>query len=160
MMSTQQDFLKNEFINLIKSIPTDTSPKWGKMSFQQMVEHFVDVMKIASGKTAFPEILTPEDRLEKMRAFMMSNKPFQENTKNPLLPETPAPVRSVSPEAAITELEKEIRFFFSVFENNNLHITRNPLFGDLTYDENLHLLYKHAWHHLRQFGIGMEGIKN
>lgn len=159
MTSTQHDFLKNEFVGLLKQVPADTPPKWGKMSFQQMVEHFANVMRVASGKAVFPNILTPEDRLVKMREFMMSDKPFQENTKNPLMPETPAPVKNATLEAAINELDEEVKFFFSVFDANNLQTTRNPLFGDLTYEQNLQLLYKHAWHHLKQFGIGMERSK-
>jgi hypothetical protein len=31
--------------------------------------------------------------------------------------------------------------------------TRNPFFGDLNFAENVHLLHKHALHHLRQFGV-------
>ena len=84
---------------------------------------------------------------------MLSEKPFKENTANPLLPEVPAPVINISTEEAINELQKEINYFFSVFEKNNLQITRSPFFGDLNFEENVHLLFKHASHHLRQFGV-------
>ena len=88
-----------------------------------------------------------------MREFLMSDKPFRENTPNPLVPEVPAPVISPSIDDAISEQQTELNFFFSVFEKNNLQVTRNPLFGDLNFDENVQLLYKHALHHLRQFGV-------
>ncbi|HWJ90418.1 MAG TPA: hypothetical protein VNR87_04865, partial [Flavisolibacter sp.] len=65
----------------------------------------------------------------------------------------PAPVKNISCNAALDELENEIKHFFSVFEKNNLRVTRNPFFGDLNYEENIHLLHKHALHHLRQFGV-------
>jgi hypothetical protein len=71
------------------------------------------------------------------------------------MPETPAPVKNVSTEEAISELQQEIDFFFSVFEKNNLQVTRSPFFGDLNYEQNIHLLYKHAQHHLRQFGVSI-----
>jgi hypothetical protein len=58
-----------------------------------------------------------------------------------------------SAEDAINELQKEFDFFFSVFEKNNLQVTRSPFYGDLNYEENVHLLHKHALHHLRQFGV-------
>ena len=86
---------------------------------------------------------------------MLSDKPFRENTANPLMPEVPAPVKNISCKAALDELEGEIKYFFSVFEKNNLKVTRNPFFGDLNFDENIHLLYKHALHHLRQFGVAV-----
>jgi hypothetical protein len=87
-----------------------------------------------------------------VRAFLESEKPFRENTPNALMPEIPAPVRNPSKEEALKELKNEIDFFFSVFEKNNLQVTRNPFFGDLNYEQNVQLLYKHAMHHLKQFG--------
>jgi hypothetical protein len=123
------------------------------MTVQQMIEHFADYMRIASGKAVFTEIITPPEQLDKMRNFLESDKPFRENTKNPLMPEVPAPVRNPSKAEAIKELKEELGYFFSVFEINNLQVTRNPFFGDLNYEQNIQLLYKHACHHLRQFGV-------
>lgn len=152
-MNAKADFLKKRFIPLLRNTPVDAQPLWGKMTFQQMVEHFADYTRIASGKTVHTEILTPADQLQRARDFIMSDKPFRENTANALMPEVPAPVRNASLQQAIAELETEIRFFFDVFEKNNLQVTRNPFFGDLNYEQNVHLLYKHALHHLRQFGL-------
>jgi hypothetical protein len=147
------EFLKRRLVPLLKQIPSDTQPHWGKMTLQQMIEHFSDSVRIASGKTAHPDFVFPPEQLQKYREFMLSEKPFKENTANPLMPEVPAPVINVSTQEAINELQKEINFFFSVFEKNNLQVTRSPFYGDLNYEQNVHLLHKHALHHLRQFGI-------
>jgi hypothetical protein len=120
------------------------------------VEHFSDSVRIASGKTRYSEIVTPEAHLDKMRSFLVSDKPFRENTMNPLMPEVPAPVRNRSAEEAINELKSELADFFSSFEKAPIQVTRNPIFGDLNFEENVQLLYKHALHHLRQFGITIE----
>ena len=88
-----------------------------------------------------------------MRDFVMSDKPFRENTPNPLMPEVPAPVRNPSVEEAIKELKNEMDYFFTVFNKNNLRVTRNPFYGDLNYEQNVQLLHKHALHHLKQFGV-------
>jgi hypothetical protein len=56
-------------------------------------------------------------------------------------------------QAAIGELQQELINFFEVFENNPQLLTRNPFFGDLNFDQNVQLLYKHALHHLKQFGV-------
>lgn len=146
-------FLKNDFISLLKQTSTDTLPAWGKMGLQQMIEHFSDAVRLASGKIAVTQIFTPEENLPKMRDFLMSDKPFRENTPNPLMPETPAPVRNKTIDEALAELKQEIETFFSVFQNNNQQQTRNPFFGDLNFEQNVQLLYKHALHHLRQFGL-------
>src|SRR5215208_1736175 len=148
-------FLKHRFVALLKQLPSDTPPKWGKMTLQQMIEHFADYTRIASGKIPFTDVITPPENLQRARDFLMSDKPFKENTPNPLMPEVPAPVKNPSVEEAIKELQTEINFFFSVFEKNNLQVTRNPFFGDLNYEQNIQLLYKHALHHLRQFGVSI-----
>jgi hypothetical protein len=153
MNAEKADFLRNHFVPLLQEIPTETPAAWGKMTLQQMIEHFADYTRIASGKVAHAEILTPPEQLDKARAFLESEKPFRENTSNPLMPETPAPVRNPSKAEAIKELKKEIDDFFTVFEKNKLQTTRNPFFGDLNYEQNVQLLHKHALHHLKQFGV-------
>jgi hypothetical protein len=153
MIPDKEAFIKKDFIALLKNIPSDTRPNWGKMTLQQMIEHFADSMRVASGRAVVRKVLTPEANLQKMQDFIMSDKPFRENTPNALLSETPAPVRNKTIEGAVKELEAEINYFFTVFETNKLQTSRNPFFGDLTYEQNIHLLYKHARHHLRQFGV-------
>jgi hypothetical protein len=150
-MEDKAQFLREEFIPLLEQLPSETKPAWGKMTVQQMIEHFSDSVGIASGKIVHTDIITPPEHLEKMRSFLESEKPFRENTVNPLMPEVPAPVRNPSKAEAVKELKEELTFFFSVFEKNNLQVTRNPFFGDLNYEQNIQLLYKHALHHLRQF---------
>mgnify|MGYP000939471571 CR=1 FL=1 len=83
----------------------------------------------------------------------MSDKPFKENVKNPLLGEEPRPVRYHTPQAAIGALQQELIYFFEAFAANPKLTTRNPFFGDLNFEQNVQLLYKHSLHHLRQFGV-------
>jgi hypothetical protein len=153
MNAEKTEFLKYRFVSLLKQIPTETPPQWGKMALQQMIEHFSESVRIASGKTVHTDFIFPPEQLKKYRDFVLSEKPFKENTVNPLMPEVPAPVINVSTEEAINELQKELNYFFSVFEKNKLQVTRSPFYGDLNYEENIHLLHKHALHHLRQFGV-------
>ena len=55
--------------------------------------------------------------------------------------------------AAIGALQQELIYFFEAFEKDPGFITRNPFFGDLNFEQSVQLLYKHALHHLRQFGV-------
>lgn len=153
MNEAKAAFLRNRLVPLLQNIPTETPPAWGKMTVQQMIEHFADAVRVASGVSVHTDVVTPAERLEKLRAFLESEDPFRKNTLNPLLPETPAPVRNPSREAAIKELKEEVDAFFAAFEQGNLQTTRNPIFGDLSYEQNVQLLYKHALHHLNQFGV-------
>lgn len=117
-----------------------------------MVEHFIDVTMVASGKIKLP-VVTPADRLGRFREFMMSEKPFKENTKSPVLAEEPAPLKKHTKEAAIGKLQEELIHFFEAFEKEPGLITTHPVFGELNFDENIQIMHKHALHHLRQFGI-------
>jgi hypothetical protein len=148
----KENFIRTKLVPLLQKLRTDTTPLWGKMSVQQMIEHLTDVVMVASGKIKLP-IITPPDRLPKLREFMLGDKPFKENTKSPVVSEEPAPVKKHTKEAAIGKLQEEIIYFFERFEKTPGLKTTNPVFGELDFDMNIQLLYKHALHHLRQFGI-------
>jgi hypothetical protein len=154
MSIEKENFLRTKLVTYLQQLDPATPPRWGKMNVQQMIEHFAgEVMRNASGRSKIDTILTPPENLERMREFMMSDKPFKENTKNPLMDEEPAPPRHKTVQAAIGELQEEIIYFFEVYEKDHRLIIRNPFFGDLNFEQNVQLLYKHALHHLRQFGV-------
>ena len=148
----KENFLRTKLIFLLQKLKTDAPPLWGKMNAQQMIEHFTDVMMVASGKIKLP-VVTPPERLPKLQEFMMSEKPFKENTKSPVLAEEPVPLKKHTKEAAIGKLQEEIIYFFEAFEKKPDLKTTNPVFGELDFEMNIQLLHKHALHHLKQFGI-------
>ncbi len=153
-MADQQklDFLLHKLPALFAKLDPDTKGNWGVMNAQQMVEHFILSVKNASGKFTLP-LVNEGERLEKIRAFMFSDKPFKENTKNPLMSEEPLPRHYPSMQVAIDKLQTELNHFAGVFQQNPSLITLNPIFGELDFEGNVQLLYKHAMHHLKQFGI-------
>ncbi|QEC68616.1 hypothetical protein FRZ67_15350 [Panacibacter ginsenosidivorans] len=152
MNTVKLEFLENEMISLFKKISPDTKPLWGVMNAQQMVEHFSETTRYANGKIKLP-LFTDLDYLPKLRVFMLSERPFRENTKNPMLGETPAATRNASLQEAVAELESEVNHFFAAFARNENLITQNPIFGELNFEQNVHLIHKHALHHLKQFGM-------
>jgi hypothetical protein len=154
MSIEKENFLRTKFVTYLQQINPATSPRWGKMSVQHMIEHFGgDAVRNANGHLRIEKILTPPERLEAMREFLMSEKPFKENTKNVLMGEEPAPLRYKTVQAAIGALQQELIYFFEVYAANPQMIIRNPFFGDLNFEQNVQLLYKHALHHLKQFGV-------
>ena len=154
MSFEKENFLRTRLVRYLQQLDPATPPKWGKMSVQQMIEHYAgDAVRNASGRLEFDKIVTPQERLPAYRDFMMSDRPFKENTRNPLLREEPASLRFNTVQAAIGALQQELIFFFEAFTKNPLLITRNPIFGDLNFEQNVQLLHKHALHHLRQFGV-------
>jgi hypothetical protein len=154
MSIEKENFLRTKFIGYLQRMDPATPARFGKMNVQQMIEHFnADGVQVANGRKKFDKILTAPETLERMREFMMSDKPFHENTPNPLLPKEPAPTHYRTVQGAIGALQEELIYFFEVFEKDPHLITRNPFFGDLSFEQNVQLLYKHALHHLRQFGV-------
>ena len=146
------NFLKTEFPNLLKGLNPDAKGNWGVMNGQQMVEHMTDAFSWASDKHSL-KLHTPIEQVGKYKEFAMSDKEFKPNTKNALMAETAYPLRNTSMQNAIAELEKEIECFITYFENNKGAIITNPFFGDLNFEEQTHLLHKHAIHHCKQFGL-------
>ncbi|MBL7747328.1 MAG: hypothetical protein JNM19_07885 [Chitinophagaceae bacterium] len=154
MSIEKENFLRTKLISYLQRLDPATAPKWGKMSVQQMIEHYAgDAVRNANGHLKTDTILTPPEQLERMREFMMSEKPFKENTRNPLMGDEPRPLRYKTVQGAIGALQQELIFFFETYEKNPGLVTRNPFFGDLNFEQNVQLLYKHALHHLRQFGV-------
>ncbi len=148
----KKEFLVSEFCEILLSIDENTKPLFGKMNFQQMVEHFSDSVRIANGK-AIVDFEQDDAITEKMKIFMMSDKPFRENTPNPLIPDEPGAVKNNTIQDAIAELQQEINDFELYFNQHPEAKMRNPFFGNLNFDEWIHLLHKHALHHLKQFGF-------
>jgi hypothetical protein len=154
MSIEKENFLRTKLVAYLQRLDPATPPHWGKMNVQQMIEHYAsDAVRNASGRLKSDHIMTAPENLGRMREFMMSNKPFKENTKNPLMGEEPAQLRYKTVQAAIGALQQELIYFFEAFEKNPELVTRNPFFGDLNFEQNVLLLYKHALHHLRQFGV-------
>jgi hypothetical protein len=149
-------FLKEEYTRLLRQLDPSAERRWGKMNVQQMVEHMADSVRIANGNDPH-ELVSPEEHVPKMQAFLMSDKPFKENTPNRLLPDEPVAVRHEDIKASIDELQREIDQLFRVFEEEGKTVM-NPFFGSLNHDMWIQLLHKHAWHHLKQFGVEQETV--
>jgi hypothetical protein len=152
MDQSKVTFLKKDFVYQLKHLAPDAPPKWGKMNGQQMVEHFVHSVKVASGKVQLPDVYN-EEQMQKGLAWVMTDKPFRENTVNPALPGTPAAPLHATMQQSIEELQQELNYFFDLFEKKPGLRIRNFLFGDMNFEEQVQLLYKHAQHHLKQFGL-------
>jgi hypothetical protein len=151
-MNAKEKFLKEELTPLLSKLPPEQKGSWGKMNAQQMVEHMSNAFCWANGKSKQSPALTPE-QTQKNYEFMMTEKPFRENTPNRLLPDEPFHFKNKTMQEAIAELQKEIDDFFSAYSANSEMRIMNPFFGNLNYKEQVQLLHKHATHHAKQFGL-------
>jgi len=145
-------FLREGFISLLAHLSPDAEVVWGKMNAQQMVEHVTGFFMVSTDQIHFP-LVTPEEHLPKMKDFLRSDKQFRENTKAPVLPDEPQPIRTADLASAIEQLQKTIEYFFTYFATDPDKKTLHPVFGWLNFEEWILLHYKHVTHHARQFGL-------
>lgn len=151
-MNIHEQFFKETYIPTLKKLNGNEVGVWGVLSPQGMIEHMTDSIGIAHGRIK-QELQTPEPILEKVRSFALSDKEFKPNTKNSLMSDTPDPLRNSSISDAIAELENEINTFLAFYKTNPDQKVLNPFFGEFDYEQWLHLLHKHAVHHLKQFNL-------
>ena len=152
MDQAKRKFMEFEFVGLLKDLKPDVKGKWGKMNGQQMVEHMSDYVRIASGKMKVPVVFDGE-HAAKSKIFLMSEKPFKENTPNQLLPDEPEAWKNKTMDDAIAELSAEIKHFFELYDANPEKKEQSPFFGELNFEEQVQLLHKHTVHHAKQFGL-------
>ena len=154
MDAPKLDFIQHQFVLLLKDLPASAEGKWGKMNAQQMVEHVTGFFKVSSNRINFP-LVSPSEHLPKLKAFLLSDKEFRENTKAPtsVIGEEPMPVRTNNMEEAIEALQQSIDEFVEYFKGDDYKTTLHPVFGELNFEEWVLLHYKHVLHHGKQFGV-------
>lgn len=154
MLNEKEQFIKETFPALIQKATKNPSAKWGKMDFQQMLEHVADFFQVSTQKQRYP-FVSPPEHMPKLREFLMSDKQFRENTKAPvsIIGEEPLPYRYETMEETKQELIAEVEYFFQLYADEPELTAVHPVFGELNYEEWVRLHYKHVTHHLRQFGL-------
>lgn len=152
MTDAKKDFVKNDFIFLVKKLKGDEKGRWGKMNAQQMIEHVSAFFKVSTQKIHFP-LTTPVEHLPKYKEFLLSEKEFRENTKAPVLPEEPLPLHYSNLQEAKDQLKKSVDDFFEFFKDDPSKTTLHPVFCQLNFNEWVQLHHKHITHHLKQFGL-------
>ncbi len=151
-MISKELFFKEEYIPLIKKLKGNEKGNWGVLSPQGMIEHMSESIANASMRIVHA-LHTPPELVERYKSFALSDKEFKPGTKNALMTDEAPALRLRSIQDAVKELEEEIKEFLAFYEHKPEDKVLNPFFGDLNYSEWLHLLHKHAIHHLKQFNL-------
>lgn len=145
-------FFQTTYRTLLSELSETQLPIFGKMNVLQMIEHMAYAFRQATGLIPLP-LVGDEALRAKMLAFVRSDKPFRDNTPNQYLPDDPLPAIAQHKQEALADLDSAIQGFLMFFDRHPNQRIANPFFGELGFEDSLQLLYKHACHHLRQFGI-------
>jgi hypothetical protein len=150
-MSSAQPTL-NRFLNLLSKINSDSTPQWGEMSPQRMIEHLSDSIDLSLGLIQNQVLEIPEDKIDKAQQFIRSEHPMPKNFKVRFAtPQTP--IRNNSIETAIEEFTSKWNEFTDFYTENPDHKQLHPNFGELDYELWLLLHNKHFNHHFEQFSL-------
>ncbi|PHR30289.1 MAG: hypothetical protein COA38_10660 [Fluviicola sp.] len=148
------DFLSpnlETFLGKLADLSSDTSPEWGSMNAQQMIEHLSNSMDLSIGELKV-ELSIPEEKVAGAVAYLHSEKPFPKGFKVNYAPENPS-LRNKNLEAAIDELTIKWIAFQEYYANtpdaSNLH----PVYGELNEAAWLRVHSKHFTHHFLQFNL-------
>ncbi|MNU54489.1 hypothetical protein D3C71_435470 [compost metagenome] len=135
----------------LNKLTPETKPEWGKMSAQRMVEHLTDTLRVATGEKP-QELLIPEEKVERMVAFLYTDKPMAKNMEVPFA-KADTPLRHEELELAIDEFVEVYLEFQELFAENPELKTVHAFYGPLSYEQWDLLHKKHLTHHFTQFGI-------
>ncbi len=146
-------FVDTEIQNVLAimdQLDPNKKPLWGNLSAQGMIEHLTETLKIANGKKQFPYAI-PEEKFEKMQAFLESDKPMAREIVVNFFP-NPVPLVHEEIELAIDDYLLEWIDFETYFDEEG-KTSPHPYYGPLNHEQWLKLHAKHLTHHFEQFGL-------
>ena len=131
---------------------TATTPAlWGTMTSQRMVEHLVDVIRIATGE--YPQdLLIDVEKIPSMLRFLDSDKPMAKDIQVPFATKE-IPLRNEELALAVDEYTEAWISLEELFEFNPTFTSVHPYYGPLNFDQWKRLHAKHLTHHFQQFGL-------
>ncbi|HTJ12383.1 MAG TPA: hypothetical protein VL547_10180 [Dinghuibacter sp.] len=142
MKNIDDPFVRAAIISRIESFTPDRQPLWGKMTAPQMLRHCRLWEELALGRTVYPRAFIGRifGRMAKAR-FISDDRPLPRNS--PTLP-------GLIVRSDVDVVAEKAAWITMLCEPHPAII--HPFFGPLTAEEVAVMSYKHADHHLRQFG--------
>jgi hypothetical protein len=120
------------------------------MTAQEMVEHLWWAVAVSTGNTVV-ECTTPAELWPRFRKFLHDNRPTPHEFKNPALAAGVPALRYNGMTEARGALDIELeRFLDGAYSPNSY---THPIFGPIGHEDWHRAHYKHAVHHLLQFGL-------
>ena len=153
--AVRDEFFRVHLAPALSALDVGTPARWGGMTAQQMVEHLAWGFEISTGR-ATVECPVPEARRERYKTFLGDNTPMMHEFRNPLLAGGLPPLRYPGLAEARAALATEVDRFLDHERAAPGAVYTHPVFGPLTIEEWSRAHFKHAYHHLLQFGLIQE----
>jgi hypothetical protein len=144
---------RQEIEQKIKTLNSDASPVWGKMTAQHMVEHLTFAVMFSNGEKP-QRLYFPDDKANLIKtAVVYTDKELPKGFKAPMLGEELPKLEHKDIQTAIDRLFTELENFDKHFINNPDVRPVNPTMGELDRQEWVKFHNKHFTHHFRQFDL-------
>lgn len=148
-MSTFWDAsVREDICRRVERLTPDAKPQWGKMSVSAMLAHLNDAMRMASGELPVAPKKMPL-RYWPIKQLIVYALPFPKSA--PTAPELLARCSSADLRAEQAEFRKIAQRLAAKSPAESW--PEHPAFGPMTHKAWGVLKYRHADHHLRQFGV-------
>ncbi len=137
---------RQEILNRLNNLTSDSKALWGKMNVAQMLKHNTLPMELALTNPKPPRQFMGKIFGGMVKKKILSSEPFKKNGF------TPKEFKIVEQHDFNKEKENLIAAI-NKFKKGSITDTVHPFFGDMTEDQWGYLQYKHLDHHLQQFGV-------
>ena len=138
----------------LDKLAEETTPKWGIMTPQHMIEHLEFTYRVASGEIQDFEIATPEKILEKVHNSLYNYQPFPKNSQFPVLEKDQLDdLKHANLATAIEKFNEAREDYKTFFRENPDAKLKNFVFGELNRYEWYLMERKHLNHHFEQFNL-------
>jgi oxepin-CoA hydrolase / 3-oxo-5,6-dehydrosuberyl-CoA semialdehyde dehydrogenase len=150
--SLRDTFLRTFFFGALDGLRPETPALWGHMTAQQMVEHLTWTFEVSTGRVLL-ECPYPEEQRAKMKPFLHHNRPTPREFMNPALREGLPALRHPDLKSASAALMTEVDRFLEHSRTRPDTRHTHPIFGPASVEDWSRTHFKHACHHLMQFGL-------
>lgn len=139
---------RTNIVNRMRSLSVSSTGRWGSMNVVDMFEHLHLSMRMAVGVMPVPSVNKRVFQMFPLKHLLMYVLPFPKG----------APTAPLLKPGAAESLDAERTAVLNLLEQLGTGPREgagpdHPLFGPLTWREWGVLTYKHADHHLKQFGV-------
>jgi hypothetical protein len=136
---------RQELTNRINSLDENSKALWGKMNVAQMMKHCSQWDEMALGKKQYKQSFIGRLFGKMALKDMLKDQEIKRN-----LPTVPS-FRITELHDVTEEKNKWIKLL-EEYDNYSSEGFIHPFFGSMTKEHTGYIAYKHADHHLRQFG--------
>lgn len=138
----------------ISKLSSESKPKWGTMSPQQMMEHLEYTYRIASGEIQDFEISTPEKILEKVHNTLYNYEEMPREYDFPLAKQSKiTDLKHENLDIAKAKMLSARQKYLEFFKAHPEAKLKNTVFGEMNRYEWYLLERKHLNHHFNQFNL-------